>query len=342
MSPILASTLAAGGGPGGAEIIGIVVAVLVVLFALVSGVKSSFTVEQQDRAIVERWGRFRRVAGPGLCFKIPFVDVVRSRVDLQIRQVTVEMETKTQDNVFVHLRMAIQYNVDKDRVFDAYYQLEDPVPQMEAFAFDVVRAHIPGLTLDEAYEDIESIAQAIKNSLADNMGKYGYNIVKALITSIEPDAKVKVAMNEINAARREQEAAKARGEAEKTLAVKRAEAEAESKRLQGEGIANQRRAIIQGLRDSVDILRGPTDVDVGEAMRLVTLTQFTDTMAAIAQASRTTTLMVPYTPGGMGDIEKQIRDATTQAQLLGRSVPENGEVPAPRSVRRSGGGSPEQ
>jgi regulator of protease activity HflC (stomatin/prohibitin superfamily) len=333
MPGIVASVVAVGGGVSGGEVAGIVIGIIVAIFALVSLIKSSFTVEQQDRAIVERFGRFRRAAGPGLCFKIPYVDVVRARVDLQIRQVSVEMETKTQDNVFVHLRIAIQYNVDKDRVFDAYYQLEDPVPQMEAFAFDVVRAHIPGLSLDEAYEDIESIAQAIKNSLAENMGKYGYNVVKALITNIEPDPKVKTAMNEINAARREQEAAKARGEAEKILAVKRAEAEAESKRLQGEGIANQRRAIITGLRDSVELLRDPTGVDASEAMRLVTLTQFTDTMAAIAQASRTTTLMVPYTPGGMGDIERQIRDATTQAQILAAKAVENGEVPVPRATR---------
>ena len=202
-----------------------------------------FTVEQQERAIVERFGKFVRVAGPGLQRKSPFVEKVAGRMSLQVEQLNADIETKTQDNVFVVVKLAIQYMVgaDQDKVKDAFYKLDDPEVQMKSYAFDVVRSHIPTMDLDEAYADADTIAKHIQDTLQTQMADYGYEIIKALITNIEPDQRVKDAMNNINAARRNQEAATAQGEGDKTLRIKKAEAESESMRLHGEGVAAERR-----------------------------------------------------------------------------------------------------
>ena len=212
-----------------------------------------FTVEQQERAIVERFGKFVRVAGPGLQRKSPFVEKVAGRMSLQVEQLNADIETKTQDNVFVVVKLAIQYMVgaDQSKVKDAFYKLDDPEVQMKSYAFDVVRSHIPTMDLDEAYADADTIAKHIQDTLQRQMADYGYEIIKALITNIEPDQRVKDAMNNINAARRNQEAATAQGEGDKTLRIKKAEAESESMRLHGEGVAAERKAIAQGLKDSL-------------------------------------------------------------------------------------------
>ncbi|HEY2006433.1 MAG TPA: SPFH domain-containing protein, partial [Solirubrobacteraceae bacterium] len=215
-----------------------------------------FTVEQQERAIVERFGKFVRVANPGLQRKSPFVERVAGRISLQVEQLNAEIETKTQDNVFVHVKLAVQYKVgsESQQVQDAYYKLDDPEVQIQAYAFDVVRSHIPSMGLDEAYADADTIAMHIQETLHRQMAEYGYEIVKALITNIEPDARVKDAMNNINASQRNQVAAAAQGDGQKTLAVKKAEGEKETMRLQGEGVAEERKAIAQGLKESLEII----------------------------------------------------------------------------------------
>jgi regulator of protease activity HflC (stomatin/prohibitin superfamily) len=275
------------------------------------------TVGQQERAIIERFGKFVRVAGPGLQGKTPFVERVAGRVTLQVEQLNAEIETKTRDNVFVHVKLAVQYKVgsSEQQVRDAYYKLEDPAAQMQSYAFDVVRSHIPNMDLDEAYADADTIANHIQETLHRQMAEYGYEIVKALITNIEPDQRVKDAMNNINASQRNQIAAAAQGEAEKTLAVKKAEGEKETMRLQGEGVAAERRAIAEGLRESLEII-SEQGLDPKEAMALVALTQYTDMIRALGEAANTNTILMPHSPSGVGDLLAQIRDGVLVADLL--------------------------
>jgi regulator of protease activity HflC (stomatin/prohibitin superfamily) len=268
-----------------------------------------FTVEQQERAIVERFGKFVRVAGPGLSTKTPFAERVAGRMTLQVEQLNADIETKTKDNVFVHVQLAVQYKVgaSEQQVQDAYYKLDDPEVQMQSYAFDVVRSHIPSMDLDEAYADADTIAMHIQETLHRNMADYGYEVVKALITNIEPDQRVKDAMNNINASQRNQIAAAAQGDAQKTLAVKKAEGEKETMRLQGEGVAAERRAIAEGLKESLEII-AEQGLDPKEAMALVALTQYTDMIRALGEGSQTNTILLPHSPSGVSDLMSQIRD----------------------------------
>jgi len=285
------------------SIVGLAVAAAVVAAGIAAFVSATFTVEQQTRTIVERFGRFVRVEHPGLKFKRPFVEQVAAAVSLRVQQLTLRIETKTNDNVFVHVRVAVQYKVNDDdgKVADSYYLLNDPEVQMEAYAYDVVRAKIPMMDLDTAYADVEEVAVAIERTLSDKMARYGYDIVKALVTNIEPADAVKQAMNNINASRRNREAALAQGEADKTLAVKRAEADAESKRLQGEGIAAERKAIMEGLKESVEELRSATGVSASKAMEIILVTNWTDMLRDVARASDTNTIFLPQSPSGLSD-----------------------------------------
>ena len=291
----------------------IVLAVLVVL-ALIVLFSSFFTVEQQTAAIVERFGRFARVGKPGLNFKIPFFERVAGRINLRVQQLDVTVETKTLDNVFVHTIVAIQFMVVPDKVYDAFYRLDRPTVQITAYVFDVVRARVPKMELDDVFDRKDEIAVAVKEELMAEMDTFGYIIVQALVTDIDPDKKVKEAMNEINAAKRLRQAAQERGEADKILKVKAAEAEAESKALQGKGIAEQRRAIIDGLRESVDqfsqSISGTTPESI---MQLVLMTQHYDTVKEVGASSRSNTIFVPYSPGGMADLASQMRDALIMA-----------------------------
>ena len=275
-----------------------------------------FTVEQQERAIVERFGKFVRVAGPGLQSKTPFVERVAGRISLQVEQLNSDIETKTKDNVFVRLKLAVQYKVgtNPQQVQDAYYKLEDPTVQMQSYAFDVVRSHIPNMNLDEAYADADTIANHIQETLHAQMADYGYEIVKALVTNIEPDQKVKDAMNNINAAQRNQVAAAAQGDAQKTLAVKKAEGEKETMRLQGEGVAAERKAIAEGLHESLEII-AQHGLDPREAMALVALTQYTDMIRSLGEAARTNTILLPHSPSGVGDLMAQIREGILVGDL---------------------------
>jgi regulator of protease activity HflC (stomatin/prohibitin superfamily) len=287
-----------------------------------------FTVEQNERAVVERFGKFVRVAGPGLQYKSPFVQRVAGRMSLQVEQLNAEIETKTKDNVFVRVKLAVQYKVgaSDQQVQDAFYKLDDPQVQIQSYAFDVVRSHIPSLDLDDAYADADTIAMHIQDTLHRQMADYGYEIVKALVTNIEPDQRVKDAMNAINAAQRNQVAAAAQGDAQKTLAVKKAEGEKETMRLEGEGVAEQRKAIAEGLKESLEIIT-EQGLDPKEAMALVALTQYTDMIRTLGEGSQTNTILLPHSPSGVGDLLDQIRNGILIADLAGEA---NRSSPVPR------------
>lgn len=205
------------------------------------------------------------------------------------------VETKTEDNVFVKLRISVQFQVIADSVFNAYYRLDDPGTQINAFIFDVVRAEVPKMCLDDVFVKKDDVANAIRNELQGAMKEYGYDIVKALVTDIDPDSDVKSAMNRINAAERNKKAAEYEGDAEKIVMVKKAEAEAESKKLQGEGIANQRRAIAKGLEESVKLL-GDAGVAAKEASAMIIVTQHYDTLQAIGAHNKSSLILMPNSP----------------------------------------------
>jgi regulator of protease activity HflC (stomatin/prohibitin superfamily) len=300
---------------------------VVVLFAIGTFFSGFFTVPTARAAVVQRFGRFVRVAGAGLNFKLPWIEKVVAKVDLRVQQLDVRMETKTKDNVFVAIPVSVQYHVLPDRVYEAFYKLSDPKEQIGSFVFNVILGHVPKMNLDEAFEQQNAIATAVKQELDGVMAGFGYGIVKALVTDIIPDPKVKAAMNDINAARREQEAANARGEAEKILKVKQAEAEALSKQLQGQGIANQRKAIIDGLRESVETFKaGVEGTSAKDVMMLVLLTQYFDTLKEIGASSQTNTILMPHSPGAMVDFFDQIRNAIVLGNVIG-TAPQRAPVP---------------
>jgi regulator of protease activity HflC (stomatin/prohibitin superfamily) len=271
-----------------------------------------FSVRQQTAKAIERFGKFVRIAGPGLNIKIPLIEQVARTLDLRIQQMVVQVETKTKDNVFVSVHIAVQYFVLESRLADAFYKLSNPVPQIESHVLDIVRGQVPKMDLDHVFENKDEIALAVKRELTDSMTDFGYGIQTALVTEIDPDAKVKHAMNDINAAQRERIAANERGEAERILAVKKAEGDAQSKELQGIGIANQRKAIIEGLKTSVDVFQkaipGTTADDV---MRLVLMTQYLDTLKEIGVMGKSNTVFLPHSPAGYHDLMQQIVMATT-------------------------------
>jgi regulator of protease activity HflC (stomatin/prohibitin superfamily) len=255
-----------------------------------------------------------REAGPGLNVKVPFLDRVVGRINLRVQQLDVEIETKTEDNVFVQMVVAVQFYVLPDKVYHAFYRLDDARRQITSYVFDVVRAQVPKIKLDDVFEKKDDIADIVKAELSQVMEGFGYGILKALVTDIDPDAKVKQSMNEINAAQRMRVAATEKGEADRILKVKAAEGDAQSKALQGRGIADQRQAIVAGLRDSVDEFRrsvpGTTAKDV---MNLVLMTQYFDTLKEIGASSRSNTILIPHSPGSLASLSEQIRNAMIEA-----------------------------
>lgn len=275
---------------------------------------SFFVMKQQTVGVIERFGKFKRLAQAGLRFKVPIMDKLVTRMNMRVQQLDVVVETKTGDDVFVHLKVSVQYFVIQEKVFEAYYKLSNVHQQITAFVFDLVRARVPKMKLDDLFEKKDEIADAVRHELSDTMEDFGYAVLKALVTDIDPDAKVKEAMNEINAATRMRMAAAEKGEADRILKVKAAEAEAQSKALQGKGIADQRKAIIEGLRDSVEqfqqAVEGSTAKDV---MTLVLMTQYFDTLQNIGEHSNTNTILMPHSPGGLNAISEQIRDAMITA-----------------------------
>ncbi len=278
---------------------------------------SVFTVEQQSVKIIQRLGKFTRAAGPGLNFKIPLIDQVAGNLSLRVNQLDVKVETKTEDNVFLHVLVSVQFFVDPNKVYEAFYKLEDPSRQITSFVFDVVRAKVPKIKLDDVFEKKDEIAVAVKEELEQVMSDFGYGIVKTLVTDIDPDAKVKIAMNEINAAQRMRVVASEKGEAERILKVKSAEAEAQSKALQGKGMADQRKAIIQGLKESVsdfkESLPNTTEQDV---LNLILMTQYFDTIKDLGASSHNNTIMIPHSPSAVGDILQQISNSVIVANQV--------------------------
>ncbi|WP_111707042.1 SPFH domain-containing protein [Lutibacter citreus] len=268
----------------------IIIFILVVIIAT-----GLFTVKQQTNAVIERFGKYQSIRGAGLQLKIPIVDKVAGRVSLRVQQLDVIVETKTKDDVFVHLKISVQFLIRKDHVYDAFYKLQNPHEQITAFIFDVVRAEVPKMILDDVFEKKEEIAIAIQRDLKQAMLDYGYDIIKALVTDIDPDEKVKIAMNRINAADREKIAAQHEGDAQRILIVERAKAEAESKRLQGKGIADQRREIARGLEESVDVLNR-AGINSQEASALIVITQHYDTLQSIGSDTKSNLILLPNNP----------------------------------------------
>lgn len=285
--------------------------IIIFLFLLFTSV---VVVKQQRRKIIERFGKFKKVASPGLSFKFPLIDWVAAELDLRLIENKVTVETKTKDNVFLGIGIAIQYYILPEKASDAFYSLEEPENQIRSYVFDTVRAKVPELSLDEVFEKKEEVAKAVKDSLSSVMAEYGYFIVTALITDIDPNESVKRAMNEINTQQRLRVAANEKGEAEKILVIKNAEAEAESKKLQGQGIANQRKAIIEGLKDSVQSMSEGVGVSSEEVMNLVLLTQYFDTLKDIG--SKGSSIFLPSSPGGMKDFANEIRTAIISAEKV--------------------------
>jgi len=286
---------------------------------------SLFVVQEQSAAVIQRFGKFARIAHSGLNFKLPLIESVYGHVSLRVNQLAVKVETKTEDNVFVHLTVSVQYRVKQDKVYAAFYKLQDSGAQITSYVYDVVRARVPRLKLDDVFEKKDEIADAIENELSHTMNEFGYDIVKALVTDIEPDAKVKEAMNEINAAQRLRVAAAEKGEAERILRVKAAEAEAQSKALQGKGIADQRKAIVDGLRESVsDFQESVPGASAHDVMGLVLMTQYFDTLKEVGAVSKTNTILLPHSPGALTDIAGQIREAIIGAGQVPQA-PRRGE-----------------
>src|SRR6201992_1604048 len=306
------------------------------LLGLVLG--SFYTVQQQSRAIVELFGKYVRTAKPGLNFKIPYIEGIVQRVSLRVQQLIVEVETKTLDNVFVKLFVAVQYRVVEGSEADSYYKLQDHVEQIKSYVLDVVSGKVPKMNLDEGFERKDDVGAAVKSELDVSMKQYGFEIPNALVTDVNPADNVKAAMNEIQTQQRLQVAAAAKGEANKILVVKNAEAEAESKHLQGEGIAKQRRAIIDGLRESIAAFTDKIgSVNEHEVLNLVLLTQYFDTMKDIGISSGSKVILMPHSPAGMSELVDQLRGAITSANEATSPDTELRLPPPPPPRRRASG-----
>ena len=278
-----------------------------------------FTVKQQTAAIVQRLGKFHSIRQSGLQFKIPFVDTIAGRVSLKTQQLDVPVETKTKDDVFVHIRVSVQFRIIPEAVYDAFYKLENPYEQITSYIFDVVRAEVPKMRLDDVFVRKDDIAHAISSELQEAMNEYGYKIVKALVTDIDPDKAVKHAMNRINAAEREKTAAEFDGEAERIRIVAKAKAEAESKRLQGQGIADQRREIAKGLEESVEVLNG-VGINSQEASALIVVTQHYDTLQSMGENANSNLIMMPNAPSVGSDMLTNMVSSFVASRQIGEDM----------------------
>ena len=288
---------------------------ILIFFALVFLLSTFFTVRQQTAVSIERFGKFESIRHSGLQMKIPIIDKVAARISLKIQQLDVIVETKTLDDVFVKIKVSVQFVVIKEKVYDAIYKLEYPHDQITSYVFDVVRAEVPKMKLDDVFVKKDDIAIAVKREVQESMETYGYDIIKTLVTDIDPDAQVKAAMNRINAAEREKVAAQYEGDAQRILIVEKAKAEAESKRLQGQGIADQRREIARGLVESVDVLQ-KVGVSSQEASALIVVTQHYDTLQAVGQQTKSNLILLPNSPeAGSEMLNNMITSFTASAQV---------------------------
>lgn len=299
-------------------IIGIVF-VLGVLFFL-----TFFIVKQKTAAIIERFGKFQYFRNSGIHFKIPVIDRIAGRINLKVQQLDVNVETKTKDNVFVRLKVSVQFRVMTDSVYDAFYKLESPRAQITSYVFDVVRAEVPKMKLDNVFERKNDIANAVKEELNDSMLDYGYDIIKTLVTDIDPDQQVKDSMNRINASEREKTAAEFEAEAERIKIVAKARAEAESKRLQGQGIADQRREIARGLEESVDVLNN-VGINSQEASALIVVTQHYDTLQSVGEQNNSNLILLPNSPEAGSDMLNQMITSFRASAQIGEEMKRQNE-----------------
>jgi len=292
---------------------------LPIIIVLILIYTSVMIIPERSSWVIQRLGKFNRISTPGFKLKIPFIESVASKENLRIQQLDVDVETKTLDDVFVNLKISVQYRIISNKVYEAFYELEDPHGQIASYIFDEVRAEVPKLGLDDVFSKKDDIALAVRDNISSQMERYGYKIVKTLITDINPDERVKDSMNKINAATRDKEAAVQEAEAEKIRIVKRAEAEADSKRLSGEGIAQQRLEIVRGFKESVeDFQKALQEVDPQEIMQFVLMTQYFDTLTAIGANDNNNTVLVPHSPGGMKDFQQQIIEGTFIGKKLAK------------------------
>lgn len=292
---------------------------IVVGLFLLSALGLFFIVKQQTAVVIERFGKFQSVRGPGFQLKIPVVDRIAGRMSLKVQQLDVVVETKTKDDVFVKIKVSVQYVVIANKVYDAFYKLDNPYAQITSYVFDVVRAEVPKLRLDDVFEKKDDIAIAVKGELQEAMNDYGYDIIKTLVTDIDPDEQVKHAMNRINASEREKVAAQYEGDAQRILIVEKAKAEAESKRLQGQGIADQRREIAKGLEESVNVLN-KVGINSQEASALIVVTQHYDTLQAMGTLNKSNLILLPNSPQAAGDMLNNMIASFAAANQIGEEM----------------------
>jgi regulator of protease activity HflC (stomatin/prohibitin superfamily) len=290
-----------------------------VFFGLIIFISAFFIVKQQTAVIVERFGKYQSIRHSGLQLKIPLVDRIAGRLSLKIQQLDVIIETKTLDDVFVRLKVSVQYKVISDKVYDAFYKLDYPHDQITSYVFDVVRAEVPKMKLDDVFVKKDDIALAVKAELNEAMSDYGFDIIKTLVTDIDPDSQVKAAMNRINAAEREKVAAQFEGDAARILIVEKAKAEAESKRLQGQGIADQRREIARGLEESVDVLNN-VGINSQEASALIVVTQHYDTLQSIGQETNSNLILLPNSPQAGSNMLNDMVASFTASNQIGEAM----------------------
>jgi len=281
------------------------------------------TIEESNVAIIEKFGKFARLETAGCVFlNCCCGEAVSGKVSLRVQQLVVKVETKTKDNVFVYITVAVQYNVMKDKVYEAYYKLSQPHAQIEAHVSASIRARAPKIPLDALFEIKEDLARGVAEELEKSMSTCGFAILDVLITDIDPDASVKHAMNEINSSERLRVAALAKAEAAKILKVKEAEADAESRHLAGKGIALARQEIVKGLEESVSAFTthvagtNPSDI-----MRLILTTQYFDTMKEIGANSRSNIVYIPHSSN------PSIGDRLQESMIVGASGPHGMTMP---------------
>ena len=297
------------------------IGILILLAAL-------FTVKQQTAVIIERFGKFLSIRQSGLHFKIPLIDRIAGRMSLKIQQLDVLIETKTKDDVFVKLKVSVQFKVIKLKVYDAFYKLDFPHDQITSYVFDVVRAEVPKMKLDGVFVKKDDIAIAVKTELNEAMMDYGYDIIKTLVTDIDPDSQVKEAMNRINASEREKIAAQFEGDAARILIVEKAKAEAESKRLQGQGIADQRREIARRLEESVEVLN-KVGINSQEASALIVVTQHYDTLQSIGQETNSNLILLPNSPQAGSNMLNDMVASFTASNQIGEAMKN-----APKKIKK--------
>ena len=306
-----------------------------IFFGILALLSSLFIVKQQTAAIIERFGRFIGVRHPGLRIKIPIIDRISGRISLRVLQLDVAVETKTKDDVFTKLKISVQYKVITDKVWEAFYKLDSPQDQITSYVFDVVRAVVPKMKLDDVFEKKDEIANAVKGELNDAMGNYGYDIIRALVTDIDPAVEVKTSMNRINASEREKVAAQYEGDAARILIVEKAKAEAESKRLQGQGIADQRREIARGLEESVDVLNN-VGINSQEASALIVVTQHYDTLQSIGEETNSNLILLPNSPQAGSEMLNNMVASFTASNQIGEAMKKQNLKNSPKKNRDKG------